>query len=108
MFRADGYKDGSLDSYGSNYSSATDYTNWKETNRYTLGLGYTVDKFSFDFAFQHSQTDGEFHPFMDSYADYFVKNDAGVVQKMSIDNYAKGVKVSNKRNQLLLTMTYRF
>lgn len=108
MFRADGYKDGSLDSYGSNYSSATDYTNWKETNRYTLGLGYTVDKFSFDFAFQHSQTDGDFHPFMDSYADYFVKNDAGVVQKMSIDNYAKGVKVSNKRNQLLLTMTYRF
>ena len=108
MFRADGYKDGSLDSYGSNYSSATDYKNWKETNRYTLGLGYTVDKFSFDFAFQHSQTDGDFHPFMDSYADYFVKNDAGVVQKMSIDNYAKGVKVSNKRNQLLLTMTYRF
>lgn len=108
MFRADGYKDGSLDSYGSNYSSATDYTNWKETNRYTFGLGYTVDKFSFDFAFQHSQTDGDFHPFMDSYADYFVKNDAGVVQKMSIDNYAKGVKVSNKRNQLLLTMTYRF
>lgn len=108
MVRADGYKDGSLDSYGSNYSSATDYTNWKETNRYTLGLGYTVDKFSFDFAFQHSQTDGAFHPFMDSYADYFVKNDAGVVQKMSIDNYANGVKVSNKRNQLLLTMTYRF
>ena len=26
----------------------------------------------------------------------------------SLDNYANAVKVSNKRNQLLLTLTYRF
>lgn len=108
MYRSDGVKDGFVDSYGSNYSSTTDYTNWKATNRFTVGMGYTVDHFSFDLAYQYSQTNGDFHPFMDSYADYYVADNSGAVQKASIDNYAGAAKVSNKRNQLLLTMTYRF
>ena len=108
MFKSNGFKDGSVDSYGSNYSSATDYTNWKATNRFTLGFGYTLDKFSVDFAYQYSVTDGDFHPFMDAYTDYYVRDDNQNLQKVSLDNYAGAVKVSNKRNQLLLTLAYKF
>ena len=112
MFKKEGYKDGNIDSYGSNYSSATDYTNWEATNRYTVGIGYTLGKMSFDLAYQYAQTNGKFHPFADSYLDYTYpgqdSNGNDVTMTESLDNYANAVKVSNKRNQLLLTLTYRF
>lgn len=112
MFKKEGYKDGNIDSYGSNYSSATDYTNWEATNRYTVGVGYTLGKISFDLAYQYAQTNGKFHPFADSYLDYTYpgqdSNGNDVAMTESLDNYANAVKVSNKRNQLLLTLTYRF
>lgn len=112
MFKKEGYKDGNIDSYGSNYSSATDYTNWGATNRYTVGVGYTLGKMSFDLAYQYAQTNGKFHPFADSYLDYTYpgqdSNGNDVTMTESLDNYANAVKVSNKRNQLLLTLTYRF
>lgn len=112
MFKKEGYKDGNIDSYGSNYSSATDYTNWEATNRYTVGVGYTLGKMSFDLAYQYAQTNGKFHPFADSYLDYTYpgqdSNGNDVTMTESLDNYANAVKVSSKRNQLLLTLTYRF
>lgn len=112
MFKKEGYKDGNIDSYGSNYSSATDYTNWEATNRYTVGVGYALGKMSFDLAYQYAQTNGKFHPFADSYLDYTYpgqdSNGNDVTMTESLDNYANAVKVSNKRNQLLLTLTYRF
>ena len=112
MFKKEGYKDGNIDSYGSNYSSATDYTNWEATNRYTVGVGYTLGKMSFDLAYQYAQTNGKFHPFADSYLDYTYpgqdSNGNDVTMTESLDNYANAVKVSNKRNQVLLTLTYRF
>lgn len=112
MFKKEGYKDGNIDSYGSNYSSATDYTNWEATNRYTVGVGYTLGKMSFDLAYQYAQTNGKFHPFADSYLDYTYpgqdSNGNDVTMTESLDNYANAVRVSNKRNQLLLTLTYRF
>lgn len=112
MFKKEGYKDGNIDSYGSNYSSATDYTNWEATNRYTVGVGYTLGKMSFDLAYQYAQTNGKFHSFADSYLDYTYpgqdSNGNDVTMTESLDNYANAVKVSNKRNQLLLTLTYRF
>lgn len=97
LYSADGYKDGTLDSYGSYYSSSTDYTNWKATNRITAGAGYYYKNWSFDIAYQYSQTNGDFYPFM-SYVD---KNTA-------YDNVCDAVKVSNKRNQLLFTIGYKF
>lgn len=106
MFKKEGFKNGGLDSYASNYSSATDYTNWKSTNRFTVGFGYSINKFAIDLAYQYSQTDGDFHPFMDAYTDFYLKNSAGVIEKNTLENYANAVKVSNKRNQLLLTLTY--
>ena len=101
MYSKDGYKDGSLVSEGSYYSSASDYTNWKDTNRFTLGLGYNVDKWNFDLAWQYSATNGTFYP----YTSYAVSYDDGTPDViMSEDKF----DVTNKRHQLLLTVGYHF
>ncbi len=98
MFNKNGYKDGTLNSYGSFYSSTTDYTNWKDTHRITAGVGYATGRWNFDLAYQYSQTNGDFYPFM-SYVD---------PEDQKYDNIADAVNVSNKRNQLLLTVGYKF
>lgn len=109
MYRTNAYKDGTIDSYGSNYSTATDYVNWDSTNRFTLGVGYQMKNFNIDLAYQYSEQNGDFHPFMDAYGDYYYINTATKSLQMDkIDNYANPVKVSNKRHQLLLTLGYRF
>ena len=109
MYQTNAYKDGTIDSYGSNYSTATDFVNWKSTNRFTLGVGYQMKNFNIDLAYQYSEQNGDFHPFMDTYGDYYYINTATKSLQMDkIDNYANPVKVSNKRHQLLLTLGYRF
>ena len=98
MYQKDGFKDGSLSSDASYISSATDYTNWGATNRYTCGFGYSFDKFNVSLAYQYSTTKGTFSPFM-SYYD----------QDDSInDNIATVTDVKNNRHQVLLTMGYTF
>lgn len=98
MYNKNGFKDGSLESYGTYYASTTDYTNWKDTHRFTAGVGYNYGNFSFDLAYQYSQTNGDFYPFM-SYVDN---------SEPKFDNVCDAVKVSNKRNQLLFTVGYKF
>jgi hypothetical protein len=98
MYNKAGYKDGTIDSYGTFYSSTTDYTNWKATNRITAGVGYTYNKLFIDLAYQYSQTNGEFYPFM-SYTDN---------SNSAYDNVCESAKVSNKRHQVLLTLGYKF
>ena len=98
MYNKNGFKDGSQESYGTYYASTTDYTNWKDTHRFTAGVGYNYGKFSFDLAYQYSQTNGDFYPFM-SYVDN---------SEPKFDNVCDAVKVSNKRNQLLFTVGYKF
>ncbi len=99
MFSTGGYRDGFISSPGSAYATSTDYTNWSSTNRVTGGLGYNVNKFFVDLAYQYSQTDGDFYPFMSYRASS---------SKASDSNIADAVKVSNKRHQLLLTVGYKF
>lgn len=96
LYNKDGFKDGSLNSPGVYYSSSTDFTNWKSTNRITAGVGYTYKGWAFDIAYQYSQTNGDFYPFMNYY-------DAG-----DLTNVAEATKVSNKRNQVLFSLSYRF
>lgn len=108
MYQTNGYKDGTLQSYGSYYASATDYVNWKSTNRLSLGIGYQVGKLNLDLAYVYGQTNGEFHPFMDSYFDNTSMSNVPDDAKESIDNYADAVKVSNKQHKLLFTIGYRF
>lgn len=98
MYEKDGFKDGTLDSEGSYYSSATDFTNWEATNRITCGLGYQIGKLNLSAAYQYSSQNGNFQPFM-SYMDN---------QTAADDNIANEVKVSNKRHQLLVTLNYTF
>lgn len=98
MYNKEGYKDGTINSYGTYYSSTTDYTNWKATNRITAGVGYSCRNWTIDLAYQYSQTDGDFYPFM-SYIDN---------ERHEYNNVCDAVKVSNKRNQLLLTLGYKF
>ena len=99
-FESDGFRDQTLDSQGVAYATSTDYTNWKSTNRITAGVGFTFDKLYLDMAYQYSQTNGDFYPFMNySFNDVDGKNGS---------NYVAPTSVSNKRNQLLVTLGYRF
>lgn len=98
MYNTEGLKDGTIDSYGTYYSSTTDYTNWKATNRITAGVGYSCRNWTIDLAYQYSQTDGDFYPFRG-----YVDN-----KNKKYNNVCDAVKVSNKRNQLLLTLGYKF
>ena len=98
MYNKNGFKDGSLQTDGSYYSSATDYTNWKSTNRVTCGIGTRLGAMNLDLAYQYSATNGEFSPFMN-----YVDNETALD-----DNICNTVKVSNKRHQVLLTLGYTF
>lgn len=99
IYSKDGFKDGSLDSPGSYYSSATDYTNWKGTTRVTFGIGYRIGKMSIDGAYQFSQTSGDFSPFMSYWS--------GDGENMS-DNVCNAVKLDKQRHQALITIGYHF
>ena len=98
MYSKDGFKDGTIASEGSYYSSATDYTNWDSTERLTCGIGIQMDKWNFAAAYQYSTQKGNFSPFM-AYEDNTSRAD---------DNIAREVSVKNQRHQLLFTVGYTF
>ena len=100
MYVSNGQKDPGLSSLGTSYASATDYTNWKATNRFTLGVGYQIDKLNIDLAYQYSSQAGDFYPFSN------VKNIN--INSTTYNNIAIGTKVKNDKSQLLLTLGYRF
>ncbi|MBR5729404.1 MAG: hemin receptor [Prevotella sp.] len=107
MYNENGFKDAYRDSYGTNVASATDFTNWKATNRLTLGLGFTFGKFFADLAYQYSTQKGDFCPFMDAYADdYYIQD--GQLWVDEINNYYTKTEVENNRHQFLVTLGYRF
>lgn len=98
MYSKDGFKDGTIESEGSYYSSATDYTNWEATNRFTCGVGYNIGKVSLDLAYQYATTKGKFSPFM-SYTE---------ADNPSENCVADAVTVENNRHQVLFTLGYHF
>lgn len=98
MYKDGAFKDGTLDSDGSYYSSATDYTNWDATHRITCGVGYNIGKLNISAAYQYTTQKGKFMPFMN-----YLDNDTQLE-----DNVANEVSVSNKRHQVLLTLGYTF
>ena len=80
---------------GCYFSSTTDFVNWKATNRFTLGVGFNIDDFNIDVAYQRSMQKGDFHPF----------------EAISVDgslNKAPVVEVNNNRDQFLITLGYKF
>lgn len=100
MYNEYGYKDGTINSPGSYYSSSTDYTNWRATNRLTLGIGYNVGKLSLDAAYQYSVQVGDFSPFTNYYA--------SEQDSPEYDNICNAVNVNNERHQFIVTLGYHF
>lgn len=94
MYKTTGSRNVDVDSPYAYYATTTDYTNWKATNRITCGLGYTIDRFTVDVAYQYTTQNGTFYPF----ADYQYERDAHITPD----------KVSNKRHQVMLSMGYTF
>lgn len=66
----------------------TDFTNWKDINRYTLGVGYRFKGGYFDLAYQYQQQKGDFYAF-----------DEVNLQPTS---------VKNNRSQVVATLGFRF
>ena len=104
MYVNNAQKDPGLASLGTAYSSTTDYTNWGEINRFTLGVGYQVKKFNIDLAYQYSAQKGSFAPFS-NVRDISIPSGATIVSE---SNIASNTDVKNNRSQLLLTLGYRF
>lgn len=100
----DGQKDPGLASLGTAYSSTTDYTNWGEINRFTLGVGYQVKKFNIDLAYQYSAQKGSFAPFSNVKDVTYTSGTTTITES----NIASITDVKNNRSQLLLTLGYRF
>ena len=70
------------------YTCETDYTNWKGTNRFTLGFGYRYKGGYFDLAYQYQTQKGDFHAFT--------------------DGNLRPKEISNNRSQLMATLGFRF
>ena len=104
MYVNDAQKDPGLASLGTSYSSTTDYTNWGEINRFTLGVGYQVKKFNIDLAYQYSAQKGSFAPFSNVRDVTYTSG----TTKITESNIASNTDVKNNRSQLLLTLGYRF
>ena len=84
---------------GVNTSASSDYTNWKATNRFTVGAGFNYKNLFIDVAYQYSSQNGDFYP----YKSYYPKDNSELGA-----NIAPVTEVNNKRHQLLMTVGYRF
>ena len=102
-----GYRDTQLNSMGNMYASTADYVNWKDTHRITCGLGYKYENFGIDLAYQYGTTNGTFYPFQ-SNVDFIDPVPDANGNPIHETNVASGTSVSNKRHQVLLTMSYTF
>lgn len=103
-YNKDAQKDPTIVSPGNAYSSSTDFVNWDSTNRFTFGIGYQINKFNVDLAYQYSMQKGTFYPFSTM---NFSIHDTATGNTTSYSNQAVGAKVDNNRGQLLLTVGYR-
>jgi long-subunit fatty acid transport protein len=91
MYKQDASRGVDVWSLGNYTSSSTEYINWKDTHRFTIGIGFNLDKnLKLDAAYQYSMQKGQFLPFAGS----------------DDDNLPFDKEVDFKRNQWMLTLTY--
>lgn len=110
-YQTNAMRDQALESPGVYYASSTDYTNWGDTNRLTLGAGFTFDKFRVDVAYQYQTREGDFYPFMKNYSASYDEYDANgntTGNIVTMTNQCAPVKVKDSRHQLLCSLTYSF
>ena len=91
MYVKDAYRGVDVSSFGNYDSSVTDYVNWDATSRITAGLGFSLDKFTVDLAYQYATQKGQFLPFTGSDI-----------------NLPADVEVKNDRHHAMLTLGYNF
>ena len=98
MYKKEGARNMFLDSPGTETSSTTDFTNWESTNRFTCGIGFNIDNFSVDLAYQYNTTKGTYLPYQNCYdselACYVTPSQA--------------VSMTSDRHQVLCSLTYKF
>ena len=95
IYKTNAQRTTSLDTDGCYYSSSTDFVNWGATNRFSLGVGFLIDDFTIDVAYQRSMQKGDFYPF----------------ETLTVDgtpNKAPAVEVNNDCDQFLITLGYKF
>lgn len=95
IYKKNGVRSTTINADACYYSSTTDYINWDATNRVTFGLGYNIDNFNIDLAYQYSSRKGDFHPFQD-------------MSESDIINIATVTSVNDERHQILLTLGVKF
>ena len=111
VYQSNAVRDQTIPSPGVYYASSTDYTNWKDTHRFTFGIGTNIDKFRFDLAYQYQTRDGEFYPFMNNYSTSFDAYDADgntTGNIVTLTNNCDPVKVKDRRHQVICTLSYTF
>ncbi len=91
MYETAGYKDSSVSSLGTYYSSTTDYVNWGDTDRLTLGIGFMRNDLTLDLAYQYSAQSGNFYAFTNQ-----------------ASNPCSAVSVKNNRSQVVATLGVHF
>ena len=106
IYKEEGVRDQTLNSSGTYMASTTDYTNWKATNRLTAGVGFTMDQFRLDLAYQYQMRDGDFYPYMRDISASYIDDATG--QAVTLTNSCNPVKVKDNRHQLLCTLSYTF
>lgn len=92
-FKKDAYR---TIGFGGPYTE-TDYTNWGNINRFTVGLGYRYKGGYFDLAWQYQAQNGDFYAFKDGYYD-----DEGGLHTLP------PTKITANRSQLMATLGFRF
>jgi len=103
VYSEEGYKGVDVYSLATSYTSDDTFVNWKATNRFTLGVGYSGKHWSVDAAYQYSAQKGDFYAFTD--CDY-TYNDGE--SNVNVVNVAPKTEVTNNRNQFLLSVGYKF
>ncbi len=99
MYKDDAQKAYDNMSIAQYYTSSGAFTNWKDTHRITCGIGYTVDKFTIDAAYQYSTQEGDFYPFNSVMSN---------VNTPGLDNICNPTSVKDNRHQLIMTLGYAF
>ncbi len=113
IYKTSGVRDLTVNSPGVFMSSTTDYTNWKDTHRITVGGGVYIDKFRLDLAYQYSMRKGDFYPYMDGYSgsythDYLGEDGNIYSETEHLTNRANPVSVKDNRHQVVCSLTYTF
>lgn len=80
----------------------TDFTNWKATNRFTVGLGYRYKGGYIDLTYQYSGQKGDFYAFNVDNVTYVDQNN----NPLNIN--LQPTEIENNRSQIMCTVGFRF